>query len=68
MIGRTRLRLSSIKFESENQLKILNFVEEFKNMSNLIESHSGRQPRKMIFVSLTRFLYVVTIVISQHLV
>ena len=36
----------NLKFESENQLKILNFVEEFKNMSNLIESHSGRQLRK----------------------
>ena len=29
---------------------ILNFVEEFKNTSNLIENHSGRQQRKTIFV------------------
>ena len=55
-----------LEFESENQLKILNFVEEFKNTSNLIESHSGRQQRKTIFVQITGFLYIVTIVISQH--
>ena len=61
-----RLFIKILKFESDNQLKILNSVEEFKNTSNLIESYSGRQQRKTIFVRLTRFLYVVTIVIGQH--
>ena len=66
MIKRTHLRLliKTLKFESNNRLKILNFVEEFKNTSNLIESYSGRQPRKTIFVRLTGFLYIVTIVIG----
>ena len=32
----------NLEFESENQLKIWNFVEEFKNTSNLIiESQAG---------------------------
>ena len=36
----------NLKFESENRLKILNFVEEFKNMSNLIEvSQAGTRKK-----------------------
>ena len=52
MINQTHLSILTInlKFESKNQLKILNFVEEFKNTSNLIEYLSGRQQRKTIFV------------------
>ena len=45
MINWTHLRLLSVKikkFESENQLKFLNFGEKFENMSNLMESISGR--------------------------
>ena len=44
MIKWTNLRLnqSILKFESLNQLETSNFVEEFKNMSNLIlKSQAG---------------------------
>ena len=50
MINWTRLRLLSFKFkyESKNQLKSLNFVEEFKNTSNLMEYISGRHQKNHI--------------------
>ena len=67
MINQTRLNTFltiNLKFESKNWLKIFNFVEEFKNMSNLIEYLSGRQQRKTIFVRLTGSLHVIINVIS----
>ena len=50
MINQTHL---NICFESENQLKIMNFEEKFKNMSNHIKTASGRQLRKTTFVQFT---------------
>ena len=44
MIKWTNLRLTPVnfEFESKNQLEISNFVEEFKNTSNLIlKSQAG---------------------------
>ena len=50
MINQTRLNIISIKIviESKNQLKIINFVEDFKNTSNHIKTLSGRQQENHI--------------------
>ena len=56
MINQTRLNIIYIKnlcFESENQLKMMDFVEKFKNTSNHIKTFSGRQLKKTIFVQFT---------------
>ena len=47
----------NLKFGSENRLKILNFVEEFKNTSNPIESHSGRCQKNHICLTYQILVY-----------
>ena len=48
MINQTCLSILAIKIViwKQNQLKMINFVEKFENMSNLIKNVSGRQQKK----------------------